>query len=607
MTDERTHDVGQPVHAIIATDCGSTTTKAILIMRQHDGSYRLAGRGEAPTTVEAPFDDVTMGVINAVIELQEISGRELVRDNRLIIGAGSDVGADVYISTSSAGGGLQMAVTGIVGTLSAESAQRAALGAGAIIIDTFTFDDGRDEQQRVERIRHIRPDMVLFAGGTEGGAVTHLVEMAETLLMADPKPRFGESFKIPVIYAGNSDALEMVTEVLGEKVDLIPAKNVRPFMEEEDVNDAGQAIHRLFLEHVMAQAPGYDKLMAWTDHPIMPTPSAFGACVKSVADHQDISVMAVDIGGATTDVFSVFDERFTRTVSANYGMSYNICNVVKEAGIASVARWVPFPLTQDALWDMTLNKMIRPTTIPQTREELMIEQAVAREALRLSFHHHLRLAVGLKGVVRARSVSDAFAQTDMTGVIDLRQLALVIGSGGALSHAPKRIQTALMMLDSFGLEGVTQLAVDSIFMMPHLGVLAQMHPEIAMEVLHRDCLIHIATSVSLTGGLKPHAPCATVVLESGEEQVIKGGEIYHFPSKGDATMTWKVVPRRGVDAGSGPGEDVQGTTREGSAGLIIDARGRPLELPLDDAERRATLARWHEALRVYTEEEAYNG
>ena len=188
------------INAIIATDCGSTTTKVILITRTPEGEYRLAGRGEAPTTVEAPFDDVTIGVINAVTELQEITGRKLVEGGKIILGGGPNEGADLYLSTSSAGGGLQMAVIGVVASLSAESAQRAALGAGAIIIDSFTYDDGRTEQERVERIRHIRPDMVLFSGGTEGGTKKHLVEMAETLLMADPKPRFGDLFKVlPVL------------------------------------------------------------------------------------------------------------------------------------------------------------------------------------------------------------------------------------------------------------------------------------------------------------------------------------------------------------------------------------------------------------------------
>ncbi len=592
-----------PVHAIIATDCGSTTTKAILILRQHDGSYRLAGRGEAPTTVEAPFDNVTIGVINAMTELQEIAGRKLVQDGKLIIGSDPAEGADMYLSTSSAGGGLQMAVTGIVAALSAESAQRAALGAGAIIIDSFTFDDGRTDQQRVERIRHIRPDMVLFAGGTDGGAERHLVEMAEILLMADPKPRFGELFKIPVIFAGNSAALPLVQDILGSTVELSHVNNVRPTMEMEELNDAGQAIHRLFLEHVMAQAPGYDMLMDWTSAEIMPTPSAFGKCIQAIGEHEQTSVLAADIGGATTDIFSVFDGRFTRTVSANYGMSYNICNVMKETGAENIIRWIPFSVSADELWNMTLNKMIRPTTIPQTIEELLMEQAVVREALRLSFIHHLRLAVGLKGVIQQRSVSDAFDQKDLAAVIDLKKLNLIIGSGGALSHAPRRIQTAMMMLDAFALEGVTELAVDSIFMMPHLGVLAQVHPAIAMEVLHRDCLIPIATAIVPTGDVRWGKPCATITVSAGgntKTETLNGGEMYRFSFPDAAGIEWEIEPRRGIDAGSGLGLAVSGTSRNSAAGLLIDTRGRPLQLPVDSAQRCAVLRKWMESVEAFS-------
>lgn len=102
------------IKVIVATDCGSTTTKAILI-EYHNGEYRLISRGEAPTTVEAPFEDVTMGVLNAVAELEELSGRKLLDENdRFISPTQGDIGTDVYISTSSAGGGLQMMVAGVV-------------------------------------------------------------------------------------------------------------------------------------------------------------------------------------------------------------------------------------------------------------------------------------------------------------------------------------------------------------------------------------------------------------------------------------------------------------------------------------------------------------
>ncbi|MFM7808038.1 MAG: glutamate mutase L, partial [Planctomycetota bacterium] len=127
------------IQVVVATDCGSTTTKAILIERK-DGVFRQTHRGEAPTTVEEPLADVTLGVTNAVTELQELSGRRLVNADGTIIRRTSPDdpnGCDIYVSTSSAGGGLQMMVAGVVREMTAESAKRAALGAGAIVMDTI--------------------------------------------------------------------------------------------------------------------------------------------------------------------------------------------------------------------------------------------------------------------------------------------------------------------------------------------------------------------------------------------------------------------------------------------------------------------------------------
>ncbi len=130
-----------PLSVIVATDCGSTTTKAILI-EKIGNEYRQTFRGEAPTTVEAPFEDVTRGVLNAIAEIEELSGRTILDGDRIItpnLAAQDDPkrGVDIYVSTSSAGGGLQMMVTGVVQNMTGESAQRAALGAGAIVIDVF--------------------------------------------------------------------------------------------------------------------------------------------------------------------------------------------------------------------------------------------------------------------------------------------------------------------------------------------------------------------------------------------------------------------------------------------------------------------------------------
>ncbi|MEE3194348.1 MAG: glutamate mutase L, partial [Candidatus Poribacteria bacterium] len=113
------------VRYILATDCGSTTTKAFLIEKIGD-EFHQTHRGEAPTTVEAPVEDVTVGVINAITEVQELAGRKLLENNQIIKPQTNDEGVDLYISTSSAGGGLQMMVAGAVRNLTAESAERAA-------------------------------------------------------------------------------------------------------------------------------------------------------------------------------------------------------------------------------------------------------------------------------------------------------------------------------------------------------------------------------------------------------------------------------------------------------------------------------------------------
>src|SRR5437870_355815 len=149
----------EEVRSILATDCGSTTTKAILIEKR-EAEYRLAVRGEAPTTVEAPFDDVTVGVRNAVREVEELVGGK------------------------------------------------------------------------------------------------YLGELAEMILSADPRPRLGIGLKIPVIYAGNQEAIPPVEEILSTRVDLHPVANLRPTLDRENLGPAREAIHELFLQHVMQQAPG---------------------------------------------------------------------------------------------------------------------------------------------------------------------------------------------------------------------------------------------------------------------------------------------------------------------------------------------------------------
>lgn len=605
------YDLGRELGSILATDCGSTTTKAILIDKV-DGVYRLIVRGEAPTTVEKPFEDVTAGARNAIREIEELTGRKLLDDNGIITPRKGDTGVDIYLSTSSAGGGLQMMVAGVVKSMTAESAERAALGAGAIVMDTIAVNDGRKPHQKIQRIRHLRPDMILLSGGVDGGTKKHVVEIAELIAAAEPKPRLGIGFKLPIIYAGNKDAVWSISQTLEDKMDLRVVANIRPVLEKEVLGPAREEIHNLFMEHVMAQAPGYDKLLRWTPVPIMPTPAAVGSLVEMVGRDRGITVIGVDIGGATTDVFSFFADTFNRTVSANLGMSYSICNVLLETGLANIARWIPFPMEEGDLRNRIRNKMIRPTTVPQTLEELLIEQAISREALRLAFIHHKSLATGLKGIQRGGTF-DRYAATQAVGgggsgsLINMMALGLLIGSGGVLSHAPRRIQAALMLLDGFEPRGISRLAVDSIFMMPQLGVLATVHPEASAQVFDRDCLVRLGSVVAPAGQTQSKAPTEIArvsgTLPSGEnlDEGLLYGQMKRIQLGENEKMAITVQTAHGFDAGSGPNRRVATGVEGGVCGLILDGRGRPLALPADQVTRAGKLVEWFRALDCYPE------
>jgi uncharacterized protein (TIGR01319 family) len=591
------------INVILATDCGSTTTKAILI-EKIDGRYRQTFRGEAPTTVEEPAADVTVGVINAVTEVGELAGRRLVDDDGgLIRPAQNGQGCDIYISTSSAGGGLQMMVAGVVREMTAASAKRAALGAGAIVMDVIASNDRRLPHEQIQRIRELRPDMILVSGGTDGGNTTKVVEIAELIAPAKPRPRFGTEFRMPLIYAGNKDAASLVEAVFDSTVELSIVPNLRPVLERENLGPARDAIHDLFLEHVMAHAPGYDKLLEWTDAPIMPTPGAVGNILQTIAERQGINAVGVDIGGATTDVFSVFDGTFNRTVSANLGMSYSISNVCAEATMPNILRWVHIDMDERDLRNRVKNKMIRPTTIPQTLEALVFEQAIAREALRLAYQQHKEFATTLKGVQQQRTVGDTFNQeTSGQTIVDNMALNLLVASGGVLSHAPRMQQTAAMLVDAFQPEGITTLAKDSIFMMPHLGVLAQVHPQAALEVFESDCLITLGTCIAPKGNGKPGKTCLRYQISGGglnESGELACGDLKLFPLAAGETAQVSLDPPRGFDVGGGPGKHVETDVKGGTVGLILDGRGRPLILPNNSKACREAVTAWIRALDLY--------
>lgn len=592
---------------------GSTTTKAILLERQSSG-WRLAGREEAPTTVESPYEDVTIGIAQAVARLETVTGRKLLDQGEVVAPRRGPVGADLYISTSSAGGGLQMVSAGLVSRYSAGSAERAALGAGAIVSRSLSILDARLSADSIDLLRRLRPDIVLLCGGTDQGNVSSVVSLAEYLAVAGPAPRHGGG-RLPVVYAGNSGARDEVERLLGERFDLTMVDNVRPSVDDEVLEPARREVHRVFLEHVMSRAPGYDRLLRWSARRLEPTPRAVGVMMEMFARDHGAEVLGIDIGGATTDVFTVLQGRFTRSVSANLGLSYSAGNVLQRAGLDALLRWLPYAADADAILDSIHNKMVRPTTLPETTEELMLEHALAREAIRLALARHWIVAQ-IPDSTRSGETSDP----DWMGRRTARALqpTTVIGSGGPLCHAPRRVQAALIMADSVELAGALDLFVDSVFMLPHLGVLAASHPDVAREVFERDCLVRLGT---LFGARLPRwvregqvVGRAVVRVEGAggaggagdrdgapplTDLVLRAGEMVLVPLRGEQSARVEIFPRLGTDFGRGPGKLQTKVAKGGEAGLIFDLRGRPIRTSGGSEAQVRRLRSWLDAVAAY--------
>ncbi|MCP4547480.1 MAG: hypothetical protein GY835_13565 [bacterium] len=474
----------QPTEFCI-TDVGSTTTKAILFRKE--GERWRFYREEAPTTVEKPHEDVTIGVMRAVGALERSCGASLLDGDRLRV---------PYLSTSSAGGGLAMIVTGLVREVTSRSAERVALGAGSVLLDVIAMDDGRTPYEKILSLKDHRPDMVLLAGGFDGDAISGPVFLGELVRESGLKPKLNPSARLSVLYAGNKHATEFVRDTLGDEFLFHQIENIRPSSVNENLEPARKAIQDLFMEHVMSQAPGYDGLIDRVADPIMPTPAAFGKILALASRELRKRIMAIDIGGATTDVFTAVDGEVSRTVSANLGMSYSLLNVVRTGGIEAVREALDMDLGEADLWDGLAAKHIRPTSLPTSERELRIEWAAATVAIREAVREHLHI---LSGQSISRQVEDltilrflgarAIRQQESAD-LSLSDYDLVIGSGGILSHSPRNV-TGRILTRALQPEKSTELAVDNAFMFPHLGVLSESCPDLALHLFQELGLVEL--------------------------------------------------------------------------------------------------------------------
>ena len=531
------------------TDVGSTTTKAILFLRDPNWHYFYE---EVPTTVEQPHEDVMVGVTAALTSLERATGETLLVDGRPAI---------PYLSTSSAGGGLAMIVAGLVREITAESADRVALGAGAIVLETLAMNDGRSPYRKIEDLKRLRPDMVLLAGGFDGDALAGPVFLAELLVEGNLQPKRSSQAKVPLIYAGNRRAEQHVRDVLLDRFLYYPVANIRPTGDLEYYEPARDAIQKLFMEHVMSQAPGYDRLREWTIAPILPTPAAFGRILELVSQSLKTRILAVDVGGATTDVFTAEDGKVFRTVSANLGLSYSILNVAESGGLSPVREFLESNDDETDVWNRVGNKYINPTSLAETNRDMRVEWALATVAIREAVRVHLQvMAASSHSHARDGSGASSSVHEPPGGFLsrkayNLKDYGLIIGSGGILSHSP-RSAAATILVDALHPDPGVDLAVDSSFMLPHLGVLSTVNPGLAQELFDTVGIVRLGTVKEATArgmdDAAEYVPAPRPVAATSEPRITHGsislrrelaipGEIFVKP--GDTVAPATVVGR----------------------------------------------------------------
>jgi uncharacterized protein (TIGR01319 family) len=451
------------INAALLIDFGSTYTKlrAIDIDRR-----RMLGAGQGPSTVTT---DIMVGMRASLGDLERRLGGLPRFKYRL--------------ASSSAAGGLRMVTVGLVRELTAEAARRAALGAGAKLVGAFAY---RLTHGDVDAIVALAPDIVLLAGGTDGGNSGVILHNAEVL---------GRSMlACPIVLAGNRNALDDACASLANK-DVIATENVMPEFNVLNIGPARAAIRQVFIDRIV-HAKGIDRACAEFDSVLMPTPAAVLEGARLVADGLQGksglgSVLVVDPGGATTDVHSVAigepsmpgvvvhglpEPRVKRTVEGDLGMRHNAANIVEVAGIDAIA--ADAGLDSARVQRIVAAVGVDVERLPRTSDETALDRALARAAVRHAVIRHCGTIETIYSVTGPVAVQ--------TGK-DLSNVTAVIGTGGALVHGADPLGVLRMALadpaDPQSLRPkAPRLLLDRHYLLYACGLLGAVEPDAALEL-----------------------------------------------------------------------------------------------------------------------------
>jgi len=398
------------LQAVLLIDFGSTYTKVTIVDLD---SEIILGTARSGTTIET---NIMEGMKAALAQIPEpVGGWKFVRK----------------LACSSAAGGLKMIASGLVKELTAEAARRAALGAGARVLEVFSYEL---TQKDLDRIIVSKPDILLLAGGTDGGNREVILKNAQMLSTLP--------VSLPVVIAGNKVVSGQAADILRKQhTPVVVADNVMPELGVLSVESARLAIREVYLTHII-QAKGLDKAEEYLERIMMPTPSAVLSAAELLAQGYGSEpgmgeLMIVDVGGATTDVHSIAkgdpskpsvmlkglpEPYVKRTVEGDLGMRYSSEALVETAGkrLMDYLGW-----TDGQVSDQLNLYKEDPWRIPQTAEEAKFDVAMGRIAVGLAVDRHV-------GTIEV--VYTPFGASYIQNGKDLTPLAVVIGTGGVLLH-----------------------------------------------------------------------------------------------------------------------------------------------------------------------------
>ncbi len=404
----------------LAIDFGSTYTKAVALDLAGE---TVAGVAQSPSTVET---DITIGLAGALDALRERSGVAL-----------DDVA--FRAASSSAAGGLRMVAIGLVPELTAEAARRAALGAGAKVVGVFSYTLGRRDLAELGRLA---PDIILLAGGTDGGDRKTITANARSLA--------GLGLDVPVVVAGNRSAQDEVQDTLEKAgVPVRVVDNVMPELGRIDVEPAQTAVRETFMERIVV-AKGFDRAEAFVGRVLMPTPMAVLEAARLLADGADGEaglgeLLVLDVGGATTDVHSIgrgepteselvphgLPEPYAkRTVEGDLGIRVNAPSILDAVGVETLATAAG---VDAATVTAAVERLGRETShVPEHAWEHALDAALARSAVGLAVDRH---------VGRIEVVHTPNGPVKLLVGKDLRRARAVVGTGGVFARGrhPKRV------------------------------------------------------------------------------------------------------------------------------------------------------------------------